>query len=320
MSVLTTAAGPGLWGSGLNDAATAARVAERATAQAAELGAAWTEAGAASLDGVWSVATAPALLALGIGLGLWLVGDRLFRPASSLIGAALGALLGLAANGMLEAETVAGVPAAYATIGGGSLLGLAVGAALYRLAVGAAGGAVMGLAAAVLVVAATVHAPDAGDAAGGPDEQTVAEAAAADPTPAEPAARIIPASFTTGDAAEQLGDAAASAGAWAEGVWASVPDQTRPLALAGAILGGLIGFGAGLVRPRTVGPAVAALAGAALWLGATTALLARTGETLPPLPTQEPGGWLIGWFLVAIVGFAVQRRMIRPPAAGGEGS
>jgi len=113
---------------------------------------------------------------------------------------------------------------------------------------------------------------------------------------------------------ENLQVAAESAGALARGQWTALPGQTQTLVAAAAILGCVVGLALGLIRPRATGPAIAALAGSAIWLGATTVLLARSGQSMPAMPTEQPGAWLAAWLLVALVGFAVQRRVIRPAA------
>ena len=108
--------------------------------------------------------------------------------------------------------------------------------------------------------------------------------------------------------------AAESAGSIARSQWTALPESTQVLVTASAILGGVLGLAFGLLRPRAAGPTIAALAGSALWLGATTVLLIRSGRPIPAMPTEQPGAWLIAWVLVALVGFAVQRRVIRPAA------
>jgi len=289
--------GADLWGSGLDRTAALGRAAQDAVRHAEQAGVADLATGS------------PMVLAvLAIGLALWLVGDRLFRPASSLIGAALGALLGLGVAGMAQSETLLGMPTPYAAIGIGSLLGLAIGAAMYRLAVGGAAGLTLAGVDAGIAAAVSLHTP-ATPGAGVPERpETIAEAALSAQTTIEHA--------RFGDALtlDTLHAAADSASSLARAEWQALPEPTRNLVLAAAILGGVIGFAAGLIRPRTAGPAIAALAGAALWLGATTVLLARAGQPLPAMPSQQPGAWLTAWLLVALVGFGVQRRVIRPAA------
>lgn len=305
MTNSASASGADLWGSSLDGTAALAHAAEGALRHAESAGIGDLAAGS------------PVVLAvLAVGLALWLVGDRLFRPASSLLGAGVGAMLGLLAAGSIQSETLAGMPTPYAAIGLGSLLGLGVGAAMYRLAVGSAAALTLGAVAAVLAAALTLHGPGAGGGLmggwGGVPErpETIAETASARAA----RATVEHVGFGDGVGMDSLRAAAASANSFAQTEWAALPEQTRSLVLAAAILGCVVGFAAGLIRPRTAGPAIAALAGAALWLGATTVLLARAGQPVPALPTQQPGAWLLAWLLVALVGFAVQRRVIRPAA------
>lgn len=278
-------------------------VAGQTARHASEIGQAWRSAGEQSL----TPQAAPFLIVLAVGLALWLVGDRLFRPASSLVGAALGALVGLVAARMVEPDALVGAPTPYLAIGLGSLIGLGVGAAMYRLAVAAAGGAVLGLAGGALAVVLSLHTPVTNPDGAAQPGPAVATA------PAEPA-RVEPVAFAEGLSAEAVSEAAASVGHTLRAQWEALPDRTRPLALACAILGCVVGLAAGLIRPRTIGPAAAALAGSVLWLGATTALLSVAGQPLPPTPGQAPVGWLAAWLGVALVGFAVQRRVVRPAA------
>ena len=296
MTNTSLASGAGLWGSGLDGAAALGRAAEDVARHAEHSGIADLAAGS------------PVVLAvLAIGLALWLVGDRLFRPTASLIGAAVGALLGLAVGGSIPSDQLLGMPAPYAAIGLGSILGLGIGAAMYRLAVGAAAALTMGGLAAALTAAISLHEPAPAGGSMPERPETIAELAATE-------AAVAPVGFRDEFTLDALGSAAASARSALQAEWQSLPSQTRSLAMAAAILGCVVGFAGGLIRPRTAGPAVAALAGAALWLGATTVLLARSGQPLPALPTQQPGAWLLAWVLVALVGFALQRRVIRPAA------
>ncbi|MDQ7012381.1 MAG: hypothetical protein Q9O74_00620 [Planctomycetota bacterium] len=299
---LNTGSAAGLWDSALDSTAAVAAAAERAAGQALGPGAPWQDLAAGSM---------PILLALAIGLALWLVGDRLFRPASSLIGAGVGAVFGLWASTIIPADTLGSIPTAYVTIGTGSLLGLAIGAAMYRLAIGTAGGVVFGCLAAALTIAVSLHttSPLDRNAAVPERPETIAEAAAMQAAATD--AAVLPAAFGTEISADRLRETATAARSFVDAGLAALPEQFRPLALAAAILGCVLGFAAGLLKPRTIGPAVAALAGAALWLGATTFLLARTGHALPAPPTQQPAVWLAAWLGVAAIGFIVQRRVGR---------
>ena len=310
MIELNSASAAGLWGSGIDSAANAA---ERMAGRVQDSSAGWQDLASGSV---------PVLLALALGLALWLVGDRLFRPASSLVGAAIGALFGLWASTMMQAETLGNVPAAYVTIGIGSLAGLAVGAAMYRIAIGTVGGLVVGGAAAAVTVAVSMHSPTLSGRSAVPERpETIAEAASlrsAPPRAAQPAGAGVPVGFgadlSEADFREAASAAAASAGSLIRTQWAAVPDSLQPLALGAAILGCVVGFAAGLLKPGTIGPAAAALAGAALWLGATTVLLTRTGNTPPVMPGDRPLPWLGAWIGVAAIGFIVQRRVGRSKA------
>jgi hypothetical protein len=298
MTNAASLSGAGLWGSGLDHAARLSRAADQAAEHAERSGLADLVTGSPMV-----------LAALAVGLALWLVGDRLFRPASSLVGAAIGALVGLVVAGSITTEQVAGVPTPYAAIGLGSLLGLGVGAAMYRLAVGGAAALTLAGVAAAITATVTLHEP--GTSSGAPERpETIAEVSQARST----RAAIKPASFGDEITMDELRAAAASTGSMVRSQWETLPEQSRTMALAAAILASVVGFAFGLIRPQTVGPAIAALAGAALWLGATTVLLARAGQPLPPMPMERPGAWLAAWLLVALVGFAVQRRVIRPAA------
>jgi hypothetical protein len=298
MTNAVMASAPGVWGPGVR----------RAT-DAVDAAGPLMDAARHGARGMLDLAAAsPALvIALAVGLALWLVGDRLFRPAASLVGAVLGALLGLAVSSSWQDQVVAGVPAPYAAIGLGSLLGLAIGAAMYRLAVGGAAALTLAGVAGALAAAISLH-----DLSNAPGErpETIAEVRAA----GEPAVRVEHVSTARETSLENLQTAAASLGSTLREEWIALPEHVRSVVLAASILGCVVGFAAGVIRPRTAGPAVAALAGSALWIGATTALLIQSGRHAPPLPTDRPGSWLVAWLLVALIGFAVQRRMIQPAA------
>lgn len=298
MTSVAMASAPGVWGSGLSRVAQASDAAEPILQTARHQ----------ASDAVDLAIASPALVAaLALGLALWLVGDRLFRPAASLVGAVAGALLGLAISSGWEGQAPGGIPAPYAAIGIGSLLGLAIGAAMYRLAVGGAAALTLAGVAGAIAAAVALHEP-APAAADRPE--TIAEAS----RPGSAAVRIEEVAFDPKSTLGDLRAAAESAGSVLRQEWASVPEEARSMVLAASILGCVLGFAVGVIRPRTAGPAVAALAGSALWIGATTLLLIQAGREAPPLPTARPGAWLIAWLLVALVGFAVQRRVIRPAA------
>ncbi|MBK7404081.1 MAG: hypothetical protein IPJ41_05485 [Phycisphaerales bacterium] len=299
MTNVVIAVGPDYWGSGLAGAENATQVADFAARHA--------QSSAESVAQLAQLAPA-AVAALALGLALWLVGDRLFRPAASLVGAVLGALLGLTLGTQWESGLIVGLPAPYAFIGLGALIGLGLGALMYRLAVGAVAGlTIAGVAGAIAACVALQPVPGQPI----PDRpETVAEVAAA-PT-AAPAIQAV--GFGEAFSVEGLRSAAASMSTLAQDQWAAIPGAARSLIMAAGILGSVLGFAFGVIRPRTVAPAIAALAGSALWLAAATALLVRTGGRLPSLPSERPGAWLAAWLLVALIGFAVQRRVIRPSA------
>jgi hypothetical protein len=313
MIELNKASAAGLWGSGLDSAGSVANAAERLAGRALD-GAGWQELVSGSI---------PVLIVLAIGLALWLVGDRLFRPASSLVGAGVGALFGLWASTVIQTPTLGNIPTAYVTIGVGSLLGLAIGAAMYRIAIGASGGLVLGCAAGVVTIAVHLHTPNTLGHTTIPERpETTAEAAALRAEFAitsESAASVVPVGFAeqlSGENLREFASAAASGvGSLVKAEWAAVPDTLRPLALGAAILGCVVGFAAGLLKPKTIGPAVAALAGAALWLGATTVLLTQAGNAPPIMPSDQPLPWLGAWIGVAVIGFIVQRRVGKPTAS-----
>jgi len=289
------------------------------------------------------------LLSLGLGLALWLVGDRLFRPLASLAGAGLGAFLGLAAASLFMPESIATIPVAYWTIGLGALIGLILGALLYRLVIGASTAFTAAALAGALVAAVLVGLPQlpatsphttphATPHLAPPRPETMAQAIAQH-QPSAPgrmlSTRSIPPSLNIEQLAQDLNirtialhtnpdtDPASHA---VQGLsaatldihsfipeqWASLPAKAQQPITAAAILGACLGLALGLLRPRAAGPAVAALAGSSLWLGATTLILLKAGTDLPARPAEQPAWWLIAWLAVATVGFVIQRKRKSP--------
>ena len=285
------------------------------------------------------------LLSLGLGLALWLVGDRLFRPLASLAGAGLGAFLGLAGASLFMPESIATIPVAYWTIGLGALVGLILGALLYRLVIGASTAFTAAALAGALVAAVLVGLPqlpatsphDTPHAAP-PRPETMAQAISQHQSRAPYhtlSTRSTPPSLNIEQLAQDLNirtialhtnpdtDPASHA---VQGLsaatldihsfipeqWASLPAKAQQPITAAAILGACLGLALGLLRPRAAGPAVAALAGSSLWLGATTLILLKTGTDLPARPAEQPAWWLIAWLAVATVGFVIQRKRKSP--------
>lgn len=247
---------------------------------------------------------------LALGLALWLAGDRLFRPLASIAGSVLGATLALAVirQGGAISPTSAfwGLPPEVPAIGLGAILGLVVGALLYRVAVGlfAAGSLAAAACAALLVFTPGAITP--------PDRSPVASRwtdAIVLPTSSQPATAPAPTAETS--AFDSLTSAA-------EDAWSRIdPAHRRPVAGA-MILAALVGFAAGLIRPRVIAPAIASGGGAALWLAMSASIAHAAGVNGLAMPHESPIPWLAAWFLAALVGLFLQTRARRPRPAPAE--
>jgi len=251
------------------------------------------------------------------GLILWLAGARVVQAAlvvlGSLAGSALGAML---APSFLD-PTVFGVPSVYVGLAGGAVVGLIIGLAVFKFAMGVSGGVAMGL---LGIVAALI---------------TLSRTPNALPTPEQgPLDAMVADIKARGDAlvASLSADKSASAEnarriqTYAEEVreslrvrWQVLPNESKRLILLCAGGGFILGLLLGLAAPVKCAGLVTSLLGSAsvlasgAWL--VTAMNPDLAARLTPTPDHFPLVAGIAWGALALIGLGVQWQSSGPPSA-----
>lgn len=276
-------------------------------------------------------ASPEAILAGGVlvmGLVLWVSGGKLLKPAVVLTGVLLGAIVGSALAAGLKLPDFQGIPAPYAGLGLGGLLGLGLSLALFRVAVAGIAGVGLGAcaaAAAALAVgvgpAQTASPPDASERLARVREQIAAlsmndvdmlrqQLAGNVEQRSLPTAEVVPVSLRS--ISTEVSDQVAAR-------WAALGSEPRLALLAGGTLGMLIGGIMGLLSPKRGGALVTAMIGAGLWIGAGAWLTDRYAANLAQSPwaawvLAHPPAWAVIWIMLGLIGFAAQRSAEPKPA------
>lgn len=281
-----------------------------------------------------------AMIGLGAGLALWLVGRRLLKVVFVLLGIAQGGALGFVIAPLTGYETFEGIDVTHIGLGAGAVAGIIAASFLFRFTIAVSTSAVMAVAG---LLGASVYLA-AVEAAAPPSELPTSELALEgvpfeDETPPaelplneEPSRPFgfIPEEqpaesgvgeegpLESGQQGEHVGEIVDTArervrefmirlGNEARELWASQPTYDRSVmtlaALASAALGAMIG----LVVPTWASAVVTSLAGAAIWIPCGL-WLANTFD-LPGVEHVQgisPKNWLIVWGVVALVGATAQ--------------
>lgn len=264
--------------------------------------------------GVFAASAWPWVCLGVVGLSMLLAGERLLRPALTVITVAA-----LMAAGVLGATRLAGPGGASAGqiaagAGVGLVAGVALAAGLVRLAISVAAGMSFACAG-VLLAGAWLMPRDA------TIETARTRAASLGVVTAQDAGMLARAVLTRdrdGADARAL-DAAKRAGERGGAAWSTISLESRLTLLGAGATGGLCGLLLGGLMPRKAGAAVTGLAGAAMLLGAVAGLAWSRGWIVEP-PDIGPAGVLTAWLGLAATGAGVQvwwqRKLAHPaPAA-----
>ncbi len=287
------------------------------------------------------------LLAIGLGLALWLLGDRLIKPVVLLLGILAVAALSMALVRTLSLSpavttspttpsTIApastpSVPVTWLAIGVGAMLGLMLSKGIHRLVItlstALTSAGLAGVLTAVVLTGSPVLSSRVDHQPLQPRPETMAEVRAGPPAASAPTrsvSRIVPVAWSAPDASPSPGQNETSSAhampatnppasmLWHSMVsrWNGLPVSTRRLIAAAAMLGSCLGLFFGFFRPRHSAPIAAALAGSLLWLGASAVLSCNIGLTNAAgwLHSTVPAYGLGLWLMVAAVGFWFQCR------------
>ncbi len=255
----------------------------------------------------WGVHAAIAI-ALIAGLVLWCSGRRVLKPVVACLAALAGGSTGLVMLPVLAPD--AGVSPWFGGAGG-AIIGLLAGILLYRIVLALLFGAVLAGAAAMFAAAALSFVPPTPAAAHAPADSSSTGSAlvATDDPPAIPTPPLV---ATWLEPVEPRDVAKTARGfmdslRWQAGLaWDESTLRSKVIVGGAAIIGFLTGLLLGLTLPKWAAGAVTALAGAGIWLPAGAWLLHAAN-----IPGREhlelpPTGWAIIWFVVALLGVAVQ--------------
>ncbi len=242
------------------------------------------------LDGVPGLGVIVLVAAVVIGLGLWLTGRKLARPACVLGGALAGALLGLAISEALGAERSIPVYLVVAAILGGLMA-----AFLFRFWMALSLALLLGLVApAASLVWMGASPPEAAQA------PTSVEDLMIDTSSSDAAQRSIEDIWQKLQGVyRQQFDLIAS---W----WQSLASRGRNIVIVAATLGLAVGLAIGLLRPYLAASIQSAFVGGGLWLAGGRSLLAIY---LPDQTAWLPVGlraWLLALAVVTAVGILIQ--------------
>lgn len=279
------------------------------------------------------------LLAIGLGLALWLLGDGLLKPVVLLLGMLTAAALSVALVRTIShspdiaastRSTSTSVLVTWLALGMGAMLGLLLSKGIHRLiitlstALTSAG--IAGWLAAVVLTSSPMLSPRIGQQPLLPRPETMAQLRTGGTTsstskrPERPANRIISVAWSVPDASSSLSQAETlsdhpigpASMLWNSMMrrWNDLPAASQRLIAVVAILGSCLGLGLGFFRPRHSAPITAALAGSLLWLSASAVLTSNIGlaNTASWLHTTPPAYALGCWLLVAAVGCWFQRQ------------
>lgn len=251
------------------------------------------------------------------GLILWLAGAKVVQAALVVLGSLAGAAVGSMVAPALLDPTIFGMPSVYVGLAAGSVLGLILGLAVFKFAMGVSGGvafAILGVVVALITLARTPNALPQ-------PEQAPFDAVLADIK-------------TRGDALVASLSADKSAGAenarkiqtYAEEVrenirarWQVLPQESKKMILLCAGGGFMLGLLLGLAAPVKLAALVTSLLGSAAvliagsWL--VNAMNPELAAKLTPSPERFPLVAGCAWAALTIVGLGVQWQSGGKPAA-----
>lgn len=291
------------------------------------------------------------VVAILIGLALWLFGRKLAKPAFFLVGGLLGAAAGFLLLPALGTPDIAGVPSPYIGLGVGAAAGLIVAGFVFRFTMALASAAVMGIAALLIssiYVTANPPDPDTADVStpalasiappltlyqlrlpGVPTlhratvipvtlTQPAADGSVAPPTPAgapaEPnpdAAPDAPPPDSLEDAAQRVRDFLEVLSSEIRLVWNNQSEDGRLIVLGSTVIGAALGFILGLAAPNRAAIVITAMAGAAIWLPSAVALAHALQMPFRDALVWGPRAWLVAWMVATAIGVASQLVLTR---------
>lgn len=294
----------------------------------------WLDQLTATIQSLPAGVHAPAIIAFFTGLVLWLVGAKVLKPATAVLGTVTGALLGAFIFPQFMPDHVGGIESPYIGLGAGAVIGLALAAAMFRFAMSVAAGLVfltlgtlgtgvyLSYQPGALNLAPMTEVDNPPKPESVPEEKPNTDSLKSTIEAARKASQEAKRVVITGEkantrvvgtvAAEQTKAFLQEVTADGRAYWDRLPPDSR-LLLGGIGLGaGIVGLLIGSLMPRKAAALVTSLLGAAAWL-ASGVWLARALELNDRgLLDHGPTGWLIIWAIAAVIGLVFQLARPKP--------
>lgn len=246
-----------------------------------------------------------AVLGLGCGLVLWLVGQKVLKPVFGLLGAVFGGLIGFFTLPAISPGTIANIQSPYIGLAVGAVFGLGAGLMLFRFAVAISTAIALGLAG-TLIGAASIHFQ--------PMQNATQDVRALKSSATQAAKGAIDPNLTNKQQAAAMAKPVAQVVKefienWATDVktaWNGLKSEDQVILGLSGLGGAAVGFFVGLFFPVKSSAIATALFGSAVWLPSLMWLV--NAMQVPGREKLDKGAtfWLITWCVVATIGFAVQ--------------
>lgn len=247
-----------------------------------------------------------AVLGLGCGLVLWLVGQKVLKPVFGLLGAVFGGLIGFFTLPSIAPGAVANIPSPYVGLAVGAVFGLGAGLMLFRFAVAISTAIALGLAG-TLIGAASINFTPMQNATQNlsalKSSATQAGKQAFDPTITSKKEQAIAIAKPVAQVVKEFIEN------WAEDVkaaWAALTGEQQVILGLSGLGGAAVGFFIGLFAPVKSSAIATSLFGSAVCLPSLMWIV--NALEVPGREKLDRGAifWLIAWVVVATIGFAVQ--------------
>jgi hypothetical protein len=247
-----------------------------------------------------------AVIGLGCGLVLWLVGQRVLKPVFGVLGALAGGLVGFLVLPNVASETIAGFPSPYVGLAIGGVFGLGAGLLLFNFALAISTALALGLAGLLVGAAVVKFQPmqDAPNTLSTLRSQAAESVQANDPGTGTRRERVIATAKPLAQTVREFADTRVEE---VQSAWSRMtPKDQVILALCG-VGGTAAGFFVGLFFPKKSAAVATSLFGSAVWLPSLVWVVHALN--VPGVEHIDGRGtvfWLVTWGVIALIGMIVQ--------------
>lgn len=242
------------------------------------------------------------------GLILWLAGAKVVQAALVVLGSLAGSALGAMIAPSFLDPTIFGVPSVYVGLAAGAVLGLIVGLAVFKFAMGVSGGVALGLMGIVVALITLARTPDAlPSPEQGPLDAMIADIKARGD---DLVSRLSADKSASAENARRIQTYAEEVRESVRARWQVLPPESKKLILLCAGGGFMLGLLLGLAAPvKCAGLVTSLLGSAAILMSGAWLLSAMNPELaarLTPMPERFPIVAGIAWGCLALIGLGVQ--------------